>query len=285
MVFLVIGASGNQGHAVVCQLLKRGEKVRVFTRNPSRVEELKELGCEVAIGDLTDPESIRNALQGVSGAFLVTTALEDGYVEKEVECGKTFVQIAEEEGLPHLVYSSVITADIAPHIPHFNSKWEIEQEIHASGLEWTVLRPTSYMDNFDTPQYRMTLEHGVLAYPMTKNAKLGLVAVRDIGKAAAVALINPEKFSGETLGLGAEVPVTEMAASIAKATGKAITYEQVPDQIAEQMMPPGYLEMFHWFEEADTDHTPGLEEKLGFKLCSFDQYLAYADWAKAMASK
>ena len=282
MVYLVTGASGQQGGVVARELIQRGESVRVFVRDPARAEELKAMGCEVVVGDLLDAESIRAALQGCSGAFLVTTHFEHG-PDHETEQGLTFVRVAEEVGLPHLVYTSVVVADSSPHVPFFNSKWKVEQAIHASGLEWTILRPAFFMENFDRDDYRKPVEQGFMVLPMTKEAHLGMVSVGDIGHAAAEALTHPERFKGETLTLSHERPVTEYVKAIADATGRRIFYQQLPDIVAKRLMPVEYVQMFHWLEEADTEHSSDLEQKLGFSLTSFEDYLAQSNWVRSMS--
>ena len=75
---LVTGATGQQGGVVARYLLQQGKKIRALTRHPAKAEALKKLGAEVAVGDLTDTESLKPALRGIKKVFLVTTPFEAG---------------------------------------------------------------------------------------------------------------------------------------------------------------------------------------------------------------
>jgi len=107
-IILVTGATGNQGGAIARQLLSKGYKVRAMSRNPqsdaSRV--LAAHGAEVARGDFADPESLKQALRGVWGAYSVQNTWTVG-VAAEEEYGKYFARLAREMDIGHFVYSSV----------------------------------------------------------------------------------------------------------------------------------------------------------------------------------
>ena len=81
--------------------------------------------------------------------FAMTTFFEAG-LEVEVQQGKVIADAAKKTNVPHLVYSSVGSAHRNTRIPHFESKWKVEQYISELGLPATVLRPTFFMDNFAT---------------------------------------------------------------------------------------------------------------------------------------
>jgi uncharacterized protein YbjT (DUF2867 family) len=284
MVYLVVGASGQQGGAVARELLSTGQQVRLFTRDPQKVKELKKMGCEVAVGDLNEPDSIRDALQGVTCAFLATFTMEGGPA-KEIEHGYTFIRVAEEVGLPHLVFSSVSGADMAPNVAHMDSKWKVEQELRDSLLQWTVLRPSWFMENFGSPLYTRMLEQGKLLMALPAETKLAMVAVRDIGKAGARAMLHPEKFAGRTFQLaGDELTMAEITEAISATLGKPIGYQQLPDEEVLKAMGQEMLNMFHWMQEVGFSLDPRVSEQLGFELTRFEEYLATAPWIRELAS-
>src|SRR5690349_3758506 len=107
-IILVLGATGNQGGAVVRQLLKTDFAVRALTRNPNKpaAKALAQQGVEVVQGDLADEASLRQAMQGVYGVFSVQNFLQGG-IKKEVADGKRVADVARQAGVQHFIYSSV----------------------------------------------------------------------------------------------------------------------------------------------------------------------------------
>jgi uncharacterized protein YbjT (DUF2867 family) len=149
-VILVSGATGQQGGTVARKLLERGFVVRALTRDPEKAEarELADLGAEVVGGDFEDRASIERALAGVYGVFSVQQFWESGY-EGEIRQGVQLADAAKAAGVEHFVYSSVGSAHRETGIPHFDSKWEVEELVRASGVPYTVLRPVFFMQNWE----------------------------------------------------------------------------------------------------------------------------------------
>src|ERR687886_2667436 len=140
-LILVTGATGKQGGAVARSLLDRGFRVRALTRDPQRPEAqaLTEQGAEVVQGDMEDRSAIDRVLEGAYGVFSVQNFWETGY-DREVRQGKTVAEAAKAAGVEHFVYSSVGSAHRQTGIPHFDSKWEVEEHIRQIGLPYTILR-------------------------------------------------------------------------------------------------------------------------------------------------
>ncbi len=100
-------------------------------------------------GDLDDRPSLDRALEGVDGVFYVQQFREFG-TEGEVRQGKALADAAKAAGVSHyLVYSSVGSAHRETGIPHFDSKWEVEEHSRGIELPYTVLRPTFFMQNWE----------------------------------------------------------------------------------------------------------------------------------------
>src|ERR687898_1403718 len=179
-VILVAGATGQQGGAVARNLLEWGFAVRALTRDTEKAaaRELVDLGAEVVSGDLEDRGSIERVLEGVYGVFSVQTFFERG-VESEVRQGVQLADAAKAAGVEHLVYSSVGSAHRETGIPHFESKWEVEEHVRQIGLPYTILRPTYFMQNWEWT--REMILGGSLAQPFDPDKPLQQVAVEDIG--------------------------------------------------------------------------------------------------------
>src|SRR5215217_3745854 len=166
---LVTGATGQQGGAVARALLAQGQKVRVMTRNPEKAASLAKAGAEVVQGDLTNQAILQMALRGVHGVFAMSTPFEAG-MEAEVRQGIMLADAAKQAGITHYVYTSVGSAHRNTRIPHFESKWKVEQHIRQIGLPATILRPVWFMENFTT--FAKPSAEGIMMLPMKPDRKL-----------------------------------------------------------------------------------------------------------------
>src|SRR5207248_8037366 len=134
-------------------------------------------GTEVVRGNLSDAVSLMRAFEGVYGVYSVQTPMEEG-VQSEIAQGINVVDVARRAGVSHLVYSSVGSADRKTGIPHFDSKFQIEEHIRGSGLRYIILRPVYFMENW-LPM-RDGIEQGTLALPLAPDTRLQMIAVADI---------------------------------------------------------------------------------------------------------
>jgi uncharacterized protein YbjT (DUF2867 family) len=121
---LVTGATGQQGGSLARLLLQKKHKVYALTRNTKSfaAQDLRNKGANVVKGDLDDSDSLKRAVRDVQSVFLMGTPFEDG-TEGETRRGKLMADIARENSIEHLVYSSVANADKNTGIPHFESKY------------------------------------------------------------------------------------------------------------------------------------------------------------------
>ena len=200
-LILVCGATGKQGGAVARSLLGRGFRVRALTRDPQKPEAqaLAEQGAEVVQGDMEDRSAVDQVLvEGVYGVFSVQNFWETGY-DGEVQQGKTVADAARAAGVDHFVYSSVGSAHRKTGIPHFESKWEIEEHVRQIGLPFTIFRPTFFMQNWEWT--REMILGGTLAQPLDPDKPLQQVAVEDIGAFTAIAFENPDSWIGREVDL------------------------------------------------------------------------------------
>jgi uncharacterized protein YbjT (DUF2867 family) len=135
---LVTGATGQQGGSLARLLLQKKHKVYALTRNTqsAAAQDLRNKGANIVKGDLDDSDSLEHAVKDVESVFLMGTPFEDG-TEGEIRRGKLMANIAKDNNVEHLVYSSVANADKNTGIPHFESKYKVEQ--HIKTLEFLIL--------------------------------------------------------------------------------------------------------------------------------------------------
>jgi len=149
--------------------------------------------AEVVKGDLSDLASLQAAVRGVEGVFAMSTPFEAG-MEAEVQQGTMLANAAKQAGVEHYVYTSVAGADRNTGVPHFETKWKVEQYLRRIGIPVTVLRPAAFMENFGT--YFKPSAEGVLSLPVRPETKLQMIALHDIGEFGAAASFAPRTFSG-----------------------------------------------------------------------------------------
>jgi uncharacterized protein YbjT (DUF2867 family) len=282
-VILVSGATGQQGGAVARSLLERGFAVRALTRNPNKPEarEFADLGAEVVSGDLEDRSSIERVLGGVFGVFSVQQFWESG-VEGEVRQGIKITDAARAAGVEHYVYSSVGSAHRETGIPHFDSKWEVEEHVRASGVPYTVLRPVFFMQNWE--MMREPILGGTLPQPLDPDKPFQMVDADDIGAFAAMAFENPEGWIGREVDLaGDELTMPEIADTFSRVIGRQVDYVQVPWDQFEEQMGEEYTVMYRWFNEHGYEADIASLKKEHPGLVSFEQYLRSHGWENAGA--
>jgi uncharacterized protein YbjT (DUF2867 family) len=244
----VIGATGQQGGAVAAALLDRGAPVRAIARDADKARDLAERGAGVAVVDLDDGAALRRAFDGVAAVFAMTTMTGPSGTEGEVAHGRAIADAARDAQITHLVYSSVGGAERDTGIPHFESKWRVEQYLHAIGVPTVVIRPTFFMDNFlslFTPSARDG--QVVLRAPFAPGVPLQMVAVEDVGKAAATALLDAAAvLEGAVEIAGDERTPEAIADAFGAHLGLPAHFEQLPlDAIDDD----DAQAMFRWFTE------------------------------------
>jgi uncharacterized protein YbjT (DUF2867 family) len=274
----VIGASGQQGHAVAEALLARGHKVRAFTRRPDNVaiQELVAKGAEVAVGDFADGAHVTAAARGADTAFLMGSPLEAG-VEGEMRQGIAAADAIKAAGVGHLIYSSVASADRNTGIPHFESKYAIEKHIAGLAIPFTVSAPAAFMENGVAPWSIDSLRKGVLSFSTPAERMLQLASVADIGAFVASLVDRREAVFGRRYDIaGDELTGTRQAEILSQATGRPITYYGLPPEVIRQYQGEDQALMAEWFDavgySADIPRLRRDFPEVGWH--------SYADWAK-----
>ena len=291
-LILVTGATGNQGGAVARHLLQRGNfRVRALVRDPNKpaAQALKQAGAELVSGDFSDRASLDRALQDVYGVFSVQ-GFEDG-LEAEIRQGKTLADAASSAGIQHFVYSSVGSAERKTGIPHFDSKFQVEEYIRASGLPYTIMRPVFFFYNYNS--MRPMIENGTLPQPLSPETKLQQLSEEDYGKMVAEVFERPADFLKREIEVASvDMTMTEIAAAFSRVLGKSVNYQQIPFEAFEQQAGEEVTIMYRWFE--NVGYAADLAKlKRDFPTpTDFESYLRVGaaslkenrDWAKPAAS-
>jgi uncharacterized protein YbjT (DUF2867 family) len=271
---LVTGATGQQGGSLARLLLQKKHKVYALTRNTqsSAAQDLGNKGANIVKGDLDDSDSLEQAVNGIDSIFLMGTPFEDG-AEGETRRGKLVADIAKGNNVEHLVYSSVANADKNTGIPHFESKYKIEQHIKNLGIPYTIIGPTFFMENLLGPG----LEQGQLALPLSSSRILQQSALENIAEFSALVLERRKPFLGKRIDIASDEVTGEQAAEILSIEiGNRIRYVHIPlgqvHQANEDM-----ARMYEWYEKVGT----GIDIKSLHQEYPEVNWLTFNDWARS----
>ena len=283
-IILVTGATGNQGGVVTRHLLQRGFKVRALVRDQNKpaAQALQQAGAELVTGDLNDRTSLDRALQGVYGIFSVQV-FSDG-LDAEIRQGKLVADAASSAGIEHFVYSSVGSAERNTGIPHFDSKFQVEEYIRSLSLPYTILRPVFFFFNYNG--MRPMVEQGTLFQPLSPETKLQQLSEEDYGAMVAEVFERPADFMHREIELASvEMSMPEIAAAFSRVLGKPVNYQQVPFKAFEQQAGEEVTIMYRWFE--NVGYSANFAElKRDFPaLTNFEAYLRDRGWAKSAENR
>lgn len=271
---LITGASGQQGSAVVRHLLAAGLPVRAMVRDrhSDAAKALADQGCELVAADLDQPETLPDALQGVSAAFLVL-ALSDK--DTEIQRGRAFIQAALAAQLPYLLFSAALDANHPTGVAHFDSKHQLMGELMASGLHHSVLGPGGFMENLLFPQTWNGLAKGKLITPFRPDVPQALVAVDDIGRFAAQWLRRPPETSGQFIPLYSEsLSSREQAALISAQFGRPVQAKRLPWLLTRLFLGRQLTTMLDYFNRGKAPIPPDNTEFLQ----ALEPVTYFADW-------
>lgn len=302
-IIAVVGATGAQGGGLVKSILADSDgpfAARALTRNPNSdaAKALAQQGVEIVQADLDDADSLTKAFAGCHGVFALTNFWEHFSAEKEKEQARNLANAAKAAGVQHVIWSTLedtrkklpISDDRMPilqekyNVPHFDAKGEAEQYFVEAGVPTTFLTTSFYWENFiffgAGPQRG---EDGVLRLTMPMgDAKLPAIAVEDIGKSAYGVFKAGSRYIGQTVGIaGGHLTGVDMAASLSKALGEKVIYNDVPADVFRSFPFDGADEMGNMyqykrdFNESYVAARPLSEAKaLNPELLSFDAWLA-----------
>lgn len=242
-MILVSGSSGTNGKEIVLQLAALGMNVRALVRDMSKALPFRGKCVHVAVGDFNQPESLPEAFKSVERALLLV-----GNSPKQVEQQRNFIDAAKRAGVRHVVKFSAHTAQ-NPESRARLIRWHAEAEdyLEQSGLAWTHLRPTFFMQNL-LGQADSIAREGVF-YTALGKTPTAMVDVRDIAAVAVRTLLDHE-HEGKSYTITGPESLTQDAAAekLSAALGKPVRHVSLtPEQWKQSLVGSGMPE---WFADA-----------------------------------
>ena len=226
---LVTSAAGNVGRAVVRQLQEMGIGVRAAVRSPEKAVALKGPDTEIVPFNFDHPELVKAAVDGVSALCMITPPHF-----RQVEWATDTIDRALEAGIPRIVRLSVRVADLTPSTRMTRWHRTVERYLRATDCEWTIVRPTPFMQNF------MGLApHNQEGYffPLSEDARACHMDIRDAALVLAKVLTESDHV-GKTYTItgGASLPFHAMCNILSNKVGRSFPCNYVSDKKAREVM-------------------------------------------------
>lgn len=223
-MIVITGASGQLGRLVIEGLLKKvpAAEVVAVVRNPDRVKDLAALGVQVRQADYDRPDTLEKAIQGADKLLLISSS----EVGRRVPQHRAVIEAAKRAGVKLIAYTSILRADTSP-LPLAAEHKETEALLQASGVPFVLLRNGWYTENY-LASVPVALQHGVVL-GSAGDGRIASAARANYAE-AAVAVLTRDDQAGRVYELAGDASYTlaELAAEIARQSGKAVAYQNWP---------------------------------------------------------
>lgn len=241
-MILITGASGTVGRELVKVMARPGAAIRIMVRDRVKAGSVSYPGVDIVQGDFGVPETLDDAMSGAHKAFLLTPP-----DQRQPEWESNFIEAARRSNLRHIVKLSALGASM--NAPARLLQWhaESERKLESTGIPYTHLRPSQFMQNFLS--FRPTIAGQGAFYAPMGNGRISLVDARDVAAVAAEVLteFGHERKAYEITGPQA-LSYKDIAEILTGALGKPVQYVDVPPETARRgMLDNG---MPDWFADA-----------------------------------
>jgi NAD(P)H dehydrogenase (quinone) len=260
-MILIIGAGGKTGMAVIKALAAKREAVRAFVRQEAQADEAEALGAaDSLIGDLRREDVLQVAMHGVRAVYHICPNVSPD----EIVIGNAVIRAARATGVKRFVYHSVLHPQTEA-MPHHWNKLRVEEALFESGLLFTILQPTVYMQNI-LASWQAIVERGVYSVPYPVETRLSLVDLEDMAEAAAIVLTESGHAGAtyELVGMEAMTQV-EVADVLSRQLGRPVRAEAMPVETWERQARASgmgdyqretLIKMFRYYEQYGLSGNP-----------------------------
>jgi uncharacterized protein YbjT (DUF2867 family) len=223
-MILVTGATGTSGREVIHRLSEMGAAFKAMVRKATDREALAGRGIAAVVADYRDPERLSEALAGVEQVYLIGPT-DPPQVTHEGDV----VEVASRAGVRRIVKQSAMNAHDMSACTFKRWNGMVERQVMESGLAYTILRPTGFMQNFVNYDSVGIAAEAVLRSPR-REARVSWIDVRDIA-AVAAAVLTEEGHDGRVYDLTGPEALSDqdIAVKLSAATGREIRYEPLLD--------------------------------------------------------
>ncbi|MEH2454234.1 SDR family oxidoreductase [Nostoc sp.] len=247
MTLLIVGATGTLGRQVARRAIDEGYKVRCLVRSSKKAAFLKEWGAELVPGNLRYPESLAEALSGVTQVIDASTSRPtDSLSIKQVDWdGKVaLIQAAKAAGVERFIFFSILDADKYPEVPLMEIKRCTELFLAESGLNYTILRLAGFMQGLIS-QYGIPILEAQPVWVTGNSSPIAYMDTQDIAKFAIRALSVPETENQAFPVVGTRVWSAEEIINLCeRLSGKDARVTRMPINLLRIVR--GLMRFFQW---------------------------------------
>jgi uncharacterized protein YbjT (DUF2867 family) len=243
-MILVVGATGVVGLTVVQRLRRKGKEVRALVRagsNHARLESLEQAGATMATGDLKDGATLRAACEGIDTVISTASATishgEGDDIDSVDRDGQLqLVQAARDAGVRHFIYVS-FSGNVTGSFPLHDAKRAVERRLQESGLTFTIVRPSFFMEVWLSPHAGFDAVGGQVRIYGSGDAPVSMISALDVAAYVAECVDNPAVHN-QVIELGGPEAIAPntVVGLFEKALGKSIARTQIPEAALEQQL-------------------------------------------------
>jgi uncharacterized protein YbjT (DUF2867 family) len=288
-MILIAGATGMLGKQICRLLATQGKPVRGLVRitsDPSTVEQLKEMGLDSVEGNVRDRSSLDAACQGVTALISTVSAIPYSYdpadnnLQQVDRDGMTnLIHAAQDAGVHHFVYTS-FSGNLDLDFPLRNAKRRIEQRLKDSGLTFTILRPSCFMETWLSPAMGFDYANAKAQIFGSGDNPLSWISLYDVAQFAVESLENPTARN-VTLELGGPEALNplEVIRIFEEAGGRSFEVEYVPAKALEEQqratedpMAQSFAGLMRCYAQGDSIDMRSLRQAFPIELTSVEAY-------------
>jgi uncharacterized protein YbjT (DUF2867 family) len=245
-MILVVGSTGMVGSGICRRLAEQGKPFKALVRessDPAKVAGLKALGATLVKGDLRDAVSLKAACQGVDTVIETVSAMPFSYTpgqndlqHVDLEGSKALIDAAKATGVKHYIYTS-FSGSLDADVPLVHAKRAVEKHLKASGMTYTILRPSCFMEVWLGPAVGFDAANGKIAIYGSGDQPISWIAIKDV-VAFAVESVTNSAARNAVLEMGGPGTVSPHQAVklFEQAAGKTFELSYVPAEALKGQM-------------------------------------------------
>ena len=230
---LVAGGTGVLGRAIARRLLAAGQPVTILTRDTRRAEDLRRLGAQLVAGDLRHLGSLKAACEGVTHVISTANAFagrgDESIESVDVQGTRNLIEAARQTGVQQFIFTSVRLPEAYRSIDYFAAKFANEDYLRKSGLTWTILRPTAFMETWAARIGSAIVAGSTVGMFGSGRILQNFVAVQDVAAVAALTVDRADaKNAIVEIGGPENLTLLEVVETIERVTGKKARRAHLP---------------------------------------------------------
>jgi uncharacterized protein YbjT (DUF2867 family) len=289
-MILIVGSTGMLGSEICRLLTSQGMPLRAMVREssePAKVQRLKDLGAKIVKGNLCDPDSLKAACQGASAAICTVSAMPFCYKpgvndiqSVDLEGVNNLIDAAKAAGVKQFIYTS-FSGNLDREFPLRNAKRAVEKHLKESGLVYTILRPSMFMEVWLSPAVGFDAANAKASIYGSGDQPIAWIAIQDVARFAVESLTNPAARN-HVLELGGPQNLSphQVIKLFEAAKGKAFEVTHVPSETlqaqyegAADPMQKSFIGLMSCYATGDPIEMSGTQKSFGFQLTPVKEYI------------